>query len=240
MYGMLMWNENQPKRVMIEQRSILGVPFLCASIRRGQRTTLARRRAVAAMKRLCKLGVGRVVAPDGFAYQEELNKYGLYPVSTLFLRRELAADWVRAELTRRGMDLPAARVAVCSGQITGEVVRTVTELSLRHRYVMLSVPRGGEELSRRLRREYGVSLQLNPSRQELGLAAALAAFSEIEDLGNPVTLRLYDEHQPMPDLALPPELENQLPDGVSRLQLIAVLRQAGAIRADALSLETRP
>ena len=51
---------------------------------------------------------------------------------------------------------------ITADALSGEVVRTVTELALRHRYLILKVPFGGEELCRRLRREYGVSIVLNP------------------------------------------------------------------------------
>ena len=112
--------------------------------------------------------------------------------------------------------------------LSAEVVRTVTELSLRHRYVLLSVPRGGEELSRRLRREYGVSLQINPGNAEQ--SEAVVQFTKGEQEGSVVTLRLWDESQSLPGLALPPGQEESLPQGVDRGQLIAALRKTGAVR----------
>lgn len=60
-----------------------------------------------------------------------------------------------------------ARVLVTANALSGEVVRTVTELALRHRYLLLTVPFGGEELCRRLRREYGVSVLLNPTAEQM-------------------------------------------------------------------------
>ena len=47
-------------------------------------------------------------------------------------------------------------------------------------------------------------------------------------MANPLALRLYDEAQPLPVLTLPPELEEGLPQGANRGQLLAVLREAGA------------
>ena len=44
-------------------------------------------------------------------------------------------------------------MAVCAAQMTGELVRTVTELALRHRYVLLDLPYGGEDHCRQLRKE---------------------------------------------------------------------------------------
>ena len=116
--------------------------------------------------------------------------------------------------------------------MTGELVRTVTELSLRHRYVLLDVPYGGEELCRRLRREYGVSLLLGPDREQLEGADALVLFDPRADLRrrDGVTLPLYDEAAPMGGVSLPPALEERLPEGAGRGQLLAALVEAGVLR----------
>ena len=159
MIGMLIWKEpgKREKAVAVKERSILRVRFWCAEVLRGPKTPEAvlRRRVAAAGKRLRKQGVTRVVLPEEFAYGPQLEKWDLHPVSTLGLRRAIAADWVRWFLAEQGTPAAGARVAVSAEQLTGEVVRTVTELCLRCRYVLLDLPYGGEELSRQLRREYG-------------------------------------------------------------------------------------
>ena len=161
-------------------------------------------------------------------------------MSTLALRRRLAADWVRQALAEGGVPPGGARVAVSAAQMTGELVRTVTELSLRHRYVLLDVPYGAEELCRRLRREYGVSLLLGPSKDQMEGAEALVLFDPRTDLSlkNPVALRLYDEGQALPPLSLPPEAEEALPHGADRGQLLAVLREAGVLKREQIVLGT--
>ena len=153
-------------------------------------------------------------------------------MSTLALRRRLAADWVRQALAERGVSPGGARIAVSAAQMTGELVRTVTELSLRHRYVLLDVPYGGEELCRRLRREYGVSLLLGPDREQLEGADALVLFDPRADLRrrDGVTLPLYDEAAPMGGVSLPPALEERLPEGAGRGQMLAALVEAGVLR----------
>ena len=72
--------------------------FTCAEITRGPKTPEAvlRRRVSAAGKRLRKLGITRAVLPEDFAYQELLERQGIRAVSTVTLRRALAADWARA------------------------------------------------------------------------------------------------------------------------------------------------
>lgn len=243
MIGLLFWKEPQggiPLRtVTLAERSILRTRFLCAEIARGPRTAemTLRRRAGTAARRLRRAGVTRVVLPERFAWGAQLERQGLRPVSTLSLRRRLAADWVRGALAEAGVSPAGARVAVSAAQMTGELVRTVTELSLRHRYVLLDVPYGGEELCRRLRREYGISLLLGPDRPQLEAADALVLFDPRTDLRRTggVTLPLYDEAAPMGALSLPPALEEQLPEGADRGQLLAALLEAGALRPGQVS-----
>ena len=220
------------KAVTVEEEGVLHLRLYRASLQRGPRTpeAILRRRVLAAGKRLRKLGVTQAVLPASFPCGQELARCGLRPVSTLSLRRALAADWVRWALEEKGKSPAGARVAVCAAQLTGEVVRTVTELSLRHRYVLLDLPYGGEELCRQLRREYGVSLLLGPAREQLEGADALVLFDARTDLKNPAALALYDESQPLPPVSLPPAMEEALPPGADRGQMLAALREAGVLR----------
>ncbi|MEY8386367.1 hypothetical protein AALC17_03595 [Oscillospiraceae bacterium 38-13] len=236
MVGFMTWAEPQKgqRRIRLEERLVLRMRFLQAEITASPHGAVLRRRVLAAGKKLRKRGVSQVVLPEAFPYGEELAKCGLRPVSTLALRRGIAADWVRAELAAKDRPVAGARVAVTAASLTGEVVRTVTELCLRHRYVLMDLPYGGEELCRQLRREYGVSLLLGPSKDQLEGAEALVLFDSRTDLslGNPVALRLYDEKQALPSLALPPTLEEALPEGADRGQLLAVLREAGILKRE--------
>ena len=224
MIGMLLWKEPQggirQRPVMLVERNILHARFLCAEIVRGTRTPEAALswRVSSAARRLRRAGVTRAVLPESFLWGAQLAKHGVRPVSTLALRRRLAADWVRQALAERGVSPGGARIAVSAAQMTEELVRTVTELSLRHRYVLLDVPYGGEELCRRLRREYGVSLLLGPDREQLEGADALVLFDPRADLRrrDGVTLPLYDEAAPMGGVSLPPALEERLPEGAGR------------------------
>ncbi|MCI8813164.1 MAG: hypothetical protein HFG12_08015 [Oscillibacter sp.] len=248
MIGILLWKEPQrglrQKPVTLSERNILHMRFLCAEITRGLRTPEAALgwRVSSAARRMRKMGVTRAVLPEGFAYGAQLEKQGLRPVSTLSLRRRLAADWVRQALAEGGVSPGGARVAVSAAQMTGELVRTVTELSLRHRYVLLDVPYGAEELCRRLRREYGVSLLLGADREQLEGADALVLFDPRTDLRRRggVTLPLYDEAAPMRGLSLPPALEERLPEGAGRGQLLSALLEAGVLRPGQVSASVSP
>ena len=140
------------------------------------------------------------------------------------------------ELLRfRGENPAGARVLITADALSGEVVRTVTELALRHRYLILKVPFGGEELCRRLRREYGVSIVLNPETEREPVSVHIA-FDPTEAQGDGF-LPLYDESLPLPRLLLPPEMEARLPEGLDRGQLLSVLWRTGALRPGQVSVQ---
>ena len=239
MLGMLLWKEERKgkreRAVTMGEKSVLHVRFQCAEILRTAKTpeAVVRRRIAAACKRMQKLGVSRLVLPEEFPYGQELERWGMTAVSTVPLRQALAADWVSWQLTERGKN--GGRVGVSADRMTGEVVNTVTELALRHRYVLLDVPYGGEELSRRLRREYGVSLLLVAEPERLEEAEVLALFAP-RDCHIPKLLCLYDQSAPLPPLVLPPVLEERLPPGTDRGQLLAILREAGVIRPGQIAI----
>ena len=230
------------KSVVLETRALLHLRVAWASVARGPRTpeTLVRRRVLTAAKRLRKAGVTRLVVPEAFAYGEQLEKAGVAPVSTLPLRRALAADLARAVMAGRNLSGGSARLAVAGDQLSGELVRTVTELALGNRYVLLDVPYGGDTLANQLRREYGVSLLLSPTRQQLEEADVLVLFAARTDLRrrDPAVLRLYDEAAPLPPLLLPPVLEDQMPPGLCRPQLLAVLVESGVLRPGQITVGT--
>lgn len=243
MVGLLIWKTPQAgkreKTVVLRERSILHIRVCCAEILKGPRTPEAvlRRRVSAAAKKLGKAGISRVVLPEGFTYQEQLEKWQLQAVSALPLRKTLAADWVRWDLKERGIPAARARVAVAAEGMTGEVVRTVTELSLRHRYVLLAVSYGGEELCHQLRREYGVSLLLKPTREQMEGADVVLLFEERTDLSGANVIPLYDESIPIPQVSLPPALEDALPPGMVQAQLLTVLLEGGVLRSGQMAFK---
>lgn len=247
MVGMILWTPpesgKRQKRVAVEEKIVLHMRFACVKIVRGPRTpeAVVRRRVLSAAKRLRKLGVSSVVLPEGFPYGGQLAKYGVRPMSTLALRQALAAELTRAAMTSHGLGGGSAKVAVIGERLTGELVRTVTELSLRNRYILLDLAYGGEELCRSLRREYGVSLLVTPSMEQLEEADVLVMFAPRRELSrkNPIVLILYEgEEQSLPPLTLPPTLEEKLPVGCSRPQLLAALQEAGVLRTGQITVGT--
>ena len=237
MIGFVTWTEEKPPR-RAEERTILRMRFCAADILRRERTPAAvlRGRARAAARALSRAGVVRAVFPEDFAFLPAFAKQNVVPVDVLPLYRRLAGEWLRAGLAARGVS-GAAMAALCADRLTGEAVRAVTELCLRYRYVLLDVPEGGEELARQLRREFGVSLILRPAAGQLAAADGALLFSPRSELRGPVTLALYDGAQPPENVRMRlPALEEQLPQGCRRDQLLAALWGAGALRPEQIEL----
>ena len=224
MVGMMLWEPSGhwTRSVTLKEVSVLHIRFLCARMAQDRRRNplTERRRLRTAGKKLLRQRVEQVVLPAG-ASAEALPE-GLRPVETLPLRF-------------RGENPAGARVLITADAHSGEVVRTVTELALRHRYLILKVPFGGEELCRRLRREYGVSIVLNPETEREPVSVHIA-FDPTEAQGGGF-LPLYDESLPMPRLLLPPEVEARLPEGLDRGQLLSVLWRTGALRPGQVSVQ---
>lgn len=245
MMGLIVWQQpgagKRLRTVTAQETAILRVPFLQVEVVRGPRTrpgTLERRMIRAAQK-LRQAGVRYTVLPADYPPSQWPQRHGVGVVSTLSLRRSLAVELVRRITAERGLPPGSVRIAVTAGQMTGELVKTVTELTLGYRYVMLDVPYGGEELCRRLRREYGVSLLLQPSREQLEEAQVLVSFDRRTDLtgNNEAVVALYEgTESTFPPLTVPPSVETQLPAGADRLQLLAALRGAGALAPGQISL----
>lgn len=243
MTGILLWKEKntgtRQRAITLQEMRILQKPFLCASVLREERLpeTLLRRRMLAAAKKLGRAGVKELILPAEGGGESFAERLGMEIVSTAALRQMIAADWVALELGRRQIPAAAARVAVAAPRLTGEVVRTVTELALRHRYVLLDVPQGWEELGSRLRRQYGVSLLDGTQPRQRDEAQALVLFApELREAAHPVVLRLWDAAEPLPPILLPPMLEEGLPQGVDRGQLLSALLRCGVLRPGQICL----
>lgn len=239
MIGYITWTEGKAPRG-VEETAILRMCFCRVSLLRkpGTPAAMLRRRAAAGARKLEKLGIQRAVFPVGFPYEAAFAKRGVLPVAVTPLYRAMAGEWLRAELAARGLTATAT-VAVCGDRLTGELVRTVTELCLRYRYVLLDIPSGGEELARQLRREYGVSLLLRPAAEQLAAAEGAVLFAPGKGLECPVVLPLYDGAPPPENmrLLLPPQLEGKLPDGMRRDQLLAAMVGAGMLRPAQIELQ---
>lgn len=200
----------------------------------------ARRRAVRGAELLLEQGVRRAVFPLDFPYTALFLRRGVCPVEALPLERRLAAGAVRRRLERLGLDRGQAVAAVSAAGMDSFVMDTVRDLTLSYRYVLLWTPEGGDAFARQLRREYGASVLLRPSPEQLDRADALVLFAPRGDLAlkNPVVYTLYPGGEAC-RLGLRPPMayREQADPNCAMDQLAAALHSLGEVTAEQLLAE---
>lgn len=239
MLGYIMYADG-PKRPELGERKLPGGTFV--TLRMGQsahpNSPLALGRARQGARRLREAGVRSAVFPVDFPYTALFIRQGISPVDTLPLRRALAAPMTRQRLEELQLAPTQAVVAISGERASREVTETAKALALGYRFVLLSVKSGGEEFARSLRREYGISLLLRPSPDQLDRADALVLFDPRTDLAleNPVLYALYpggEAGRGRLSLHLPAALEAQVEPNCDPEQLAAALYAAGGIPLEA-------
>lgn len=233
MYGYVEWTD-EVRRVTASEREILRQRFYCVKIpgKKGTPAFLLRRRSAAAAGKLQKAGVIRAVFPVEFPWMSEFAAMEIRPAEPWGLYRALAAELVQTRLAvccQTGKQIP---VAVYARRITEDVRRTVTDLCVRNRYVILSSPERDDMFCRRLRREFGVPLVQTEDPVQLSKAAVLLRFSgEVASQPGQEVIDLFPGGLPVSEvLMLAPELETRIPAGCDRLQMLAALYGGGILR----------
>lgn len=239
MLGYIIYGDG-PKKPELGEKRLPGGAFV--TLRMGQPAhpngPLALNRAVWGARKLREAGVRSAVFPVDFPYMALFIRQGICPVETLPLRRALAAPLTRRRLEGLGLSPAQAVVAVSGGQAVREVTETAKALALSYRYVLLSVCRG-DEFAKSLRREYGISLLLKPSREQLDQADALLLFSPRDDLvlENPILYTLYpggEAGRGCLPLCLPGSLADQTEPNCGHEQLASALYAMGGLTLEML------
>ncbi len=234
MYGYIEWTK-EIRRPVVTEREIQHLRFRCVTIprRKGIPQFMQRRMASRAAGLLHREGVTRAVFPQEFPWSDIFAQQNIHPADPMMLYRALAAELVQARLDACGYRGKGVMVAVCARRLTEEVRRTVTELCIRNRYVMLAAPERDEGFCRRLRREYGIPLVHTENADQLAKAAVMVRFApEAKYADGQEVIDLFQGGIPLREtLSLLPEPEAQLPHGCDRMQLLAALYGAGAIRS---------
>ena len=202
---------------------------------------LARFRARQGARMLREAGARSAVFPVDFPYTALFIRQGILPIDTLPLRRALAAPLTRRRLESGGFQPTRAVVAISGERAIREVTECAKALALSYRYVLLSA-RGAESFARDLRREYGISLLLEPSPDQLDRADALVLFSPRTDLklDNPILYALYpggEAGRGRLPLCLPAEVAAQMESNCDQEQLTAALYAMGALPLETLLAE---
>ena len=233
MYGYIEWTKEM-RRPAVAEREIQRLRFRCVAIprRKGIPQLIQRRLVCRAAGLLHREGIVRAVFPKEFPWLEVFAQYHIYPADPMVLCRALAAELVQARLDACGQTGKGVTVAVSAQRLTEDVRRTVTELCIRNRYVMLAAPERDDGFCRKLRREYGIPLVQTENAEQLAKAAVVVRFSpEATYTQQQNVIDLFLGGIPLKEtLCLLPELEAQLPGECDRMQLLAALYGAGAVR----------
>lgn len=242
MLGYIIYGEG-PKRPALDELTVAGGNFIALRMGLENRPNgpLALYRARQGARMLREAGVRSAIFPVDFPYTALFIRQGILPVDTLPLRRAMAAPLTRRRLESAGFQPTQAVVAVSGERAVREVTECAKALALSYRYVLLSV-RGGEIFARDLRREYGISLLLEPSPDQLDRADALVMFAPRQDLklDNPILYTLYpggEAGRGRLPLCLPAEAAVQTETNCDREQLTAALYAMGAIPLETLLAE---
>lgn len=242
MLGYIIYGEG-PKRPALDELTVAGGNFIALRMGLENRPNgpLALYRARQGARMLREAGVRSAIFPVDFPYTALFIRQGILPVDTLPLRRAMAAPLTRRRLEAAGFQPTQAVVAVSGERAVREVTECAKALALSYRYVLLSV-RGGEIFARDLRREYGISLLLEPSPDQLDRADALVMFAPRQDLklDNPILYTLYpggEAGRGRLPLCLPAEAAVQTETNCDREQLTAALYAMGSIPLETLLAE---
>ncbi|MDE7218923.1 MAG: hypothetical protein K2O45_04795 [Oscillospiraceae bacterium] len=242
MLGYIIYGDGA-KRPELAERQLSGGNFvtLHLGIRARANGPLALYRARQGAKMLREAGVRSAVFPVDFPYTALFIRMGILPIDTLPLRRALAAPLTRRRLESSGFQPTQAVVAISGERAVREVTECAKALALSYRYVLLSA-RGAENFARSLRREYGISLLLEPSPDQLNRADALVLFTPRGDLklDNPILYTLYpggEAGRGRLPLCLPGEAGAQVENNCDQEQLAAALYAMGALSLETLLAE---
>ena len=135
---------------------------------------------------LRRSGALQALAPKEFQGWPLLEKCGLRPVDPSPLIRAQCAPLAVEALGRRGVSPDRATVALRGLRADRDMARAAVQLCQRVRYLVVSAPRGGEELAQWLRREFGVPVL--PAREQAQLALCFHPQAQEEE---PAVLELF-------------------------------------------------
>ena len=202
---------------------------------------LARYRARQGARLLREAGARSAVFPVDFPYTALFIRQGILPIDTLPLRRALAAPLTRRRLEAGGFQPTHAVVAISGDRAVREVTECAKALALSYRYVLLNA-KSAETFAKSLRREYGISLLLDPSPDQLNRADALVLFSPRPDLSqdNPILYALYpggEAGRGRLPLCLPAGIRAQAATNCDEEPLAAALYAMGALPLETLLAE---
>ena len=228
MVGIAALEARRGRRPALEESRVLGLRLLRASIPApaglGEGRLLGR--TARAGRALARAGVRRVLAAADFPCWPALAAAGLRPVETEAFCQTLAVPLALAWLRRAGVRPTRACLALSGPRVGRPLFAAAEALCPRVRHLIVDVPGGeGAELAAWLREEYGAAV-LDPAAAEPDLTLAFAPGGRTAG----PALELYG---PAPGLdgLCPAPAEGDLPAGLDRLPLLALLWESGRLGA---------
>lgn len=180
------------------------------------------RRLHRAGRELRRGGVLRVLTPPDFDRWPLLMRFGLRPVDPERFVRAQATSLALGALSRQGLPPDRATVALRGVRVDREMARTAIELCAQVRSLVVDAPRGGSELARQLRQEFGIPILPSGEVGHIALAFQEGCFSQSETV-----LELYGFQPKLAGLTLAvPKLAVEDQDN---LPLLAALWEGGKL-----------
>ncbi len=232
MIGIVEHKGGRGRRPRVERRGLMGLSCLWTEIPVNERLRdKARlRRVRRGAEELVRAGVRRVLTAAEFSDWSELKGAGLRPVETETFCQMLAAPLALAALGVLGRPPERAAVLLRGASVGPALIRAAEQLCPRVRDLAVDAGAEGEELAAWLRAEFGAAVR----PPETTGADVVLCFGPGEPAGR-IVFRLYG---PKPDLAgfFPAPQGLNLPGGLDRLPLLALLWETGRISKEGLKI----
>ena len=232
MIGVLEVKQERGRRPLLEERRLMGLRCLWATVPVAERVSEKRRlrRVKRGARSLVQAGVRRVLTQAEFPCWEALEEAGLRSVETEAFCQMLAPALALAALRCQDRRPEQAAVLLSGTGVSPALFRAAEQLCSQVRDLVVDAGEEGEELAAWLRAEFGAAVR-PPDRVE---ADVTLCFGPSAAEGETV-FRLYG---PIPDLAgfLPAIRGKTLPSGLDRLPLLALLWEEGRISQEQLNV----
>lgn len=237
MFAILLEKE-KPRGVECASAYLAGVKFFVAKTNTtGMRAAPRLRKAAKLIRRA---GISRCVFPEGFQQNEIFLRVGIEPVDTAPLYLAAAPAITEAALTKKGICLRDASVAIAGDGSWAE--ETLAATAAKVRSASIYSLHGCERLCEKLRRESGVSVRIIEPRDTECTCDALVTFGDSPVKGNACAVWIKAGKPPgtgvcadnEPRKILFEDIEETRDDETLSLdkdQLISALIQAGALDA---------
>lgn len=221
MLGQIVYCGRDGGRLRVEQDNVAGLSVL--QVRLDPEGFWARRRMKQAGRLLARAGSRRVLVPETFEDWSALERAGLRRVDPFPFLRGHAAQLAIASLQRQGRAPERCTVALRGARVGRNLAQTARELCPQVRDICITAPKGGEELRRDLRWEFGIAVRPDDEM----VPAAVRFDRQTWDRGETV----LDLFPPEPELG---QVEICLPGlerwETERFSLLAALWEAGKVR----------